>query len=54
MIVTYEKIENSWLAIVAPRGGFTIKNEPVRDTFFKAPYDIACTLAKSFRRSREL
>jgi hypothetical protein len=49
MTVTYEKVDGSWIAIVAPTGRFAIKDEPVSNTFFKAPYDTACLLAKTFQ-----
>jgi hypothetical protein len=49
MHVTYERAGTSWLAIVAPTARFKIADEPVRDTFFKAPYETACLLAKSFQ-----
>jgi hypothetical protein len=54
MTVTYERFGESWFAIIAPSGTFTIKDEPVSDTFFKAPYETARLLAKSLQRSEEV
>lgn len=54
MRVTYERLDDeSWQALVAPVGRFEIKDEPVKNTFFKAPYDIACSLAKYFHTTAE-
>lgn len=47
MKITYQKEKRGWIAIVEPSGFYPL---PEGKNFFRQPYDLGCSLGKSFRQ----